>query len=407
MNVENQSNFLNAIKLILEKNGVSKETLKQDLIEIFTKAFEKDSNYLDWEKKAVIYEPANVWVDIDLDNGKIDIERTYEVVEKLEDEKDKFIKISLNDERIKDENLKVSDKYVEKINLKDLSIGKAQYIKQLLIQKTREIEKLKIFEQFKDKKDQILTAKVSKIQENYLILDHFGTGIFVPKSELSDLDRFRVGQLIKIFIVDVTKNSKDAQIIGSRIKKEFVLKLLEQEIEDIEDKIITIDKIVRTPGVKTKIIVSSKVPEVDAIGSIIGLKGKRIKPIVDELRGERIDVIKNSDNIEDILAQAILPSKLEGLAIRENVEGKKEYTLIVKKEDFLSALGKRGSNAKLISNLVNFRIEIKTVEDAIKENISWKKYESKFKNIKKKDNIDFNLDSYDLEDFADMEEEYN
>ncbi|BDV02591.1 MAG: transcription termination/antitermination protein NusA [Candidatus Hepatoplasma vulgare] len=407
MNIENPINFLNAIKLILEKNNVSKETLKQDLIEIFKKAFERDSIFLDWDKKSVIYEPANVSVEIDLENGKIDIERKYEVVDKLEDKKDQFIKISLNDERIKDMNLKVSDEFIEKINLKDLSIGKAQYIKQLLIQKTREVEKLKIFEQFKDKKNQILSAKVSKIQDNYLILDHFGTAIFVPKSELSELDKFRVGQLIKVFIVDVTKNSKDAQIIASRIKKEFVLKLLEQEIEDIEDKIITIDKIVRIPGVKTKIVVSSRVSEVDAIGSIIGLKGKRIKPIIDELRGERIDVIKNSDNVEDILAQAILPSKLEGIAIRENPEGKKEYTLIVKKDVFLSALGKRGLNAKLISNLVDARIEIKTVEDALKENVSWKNYESKLKNVKKRENADFNLENYDLEDFADMEDEYN
>lgn len=410
MATKNKNDFIEAIKALNKQKDISLDNLKQYLIEVFKKAFEKDDTFQRTEqnKTSLNYLPANVEVEIDFEKGIIKIQKEYEIVQEFTDETKRFTEILINDERIDQSKYSVGDKFIEKIDLSNLSIGKAQYIKQLLIQKTREAEKLKIFDKFHDLKEQIVPAKVYKVHSNYLILEYDGASIFVPKSEVPDINKFRIGEIIKVYIVDVTKSSRDAQIIGSRSNNNFVKKLIEQEIEDVEDQIVTIDKIVRVPGIKTKIIVSSKVAEVDPIGTIIGVRGKKIKPIIDELKGERIDVIRNSDNIKDILAQAILPSKLEGISIVEK-EGRTSYILVVKKEDFLAALGKRGVNVKLVASLVEAKIEIKIVEDAKKENIKWEKYQSSLNNQKfnsTKKNVDYDLDYYDIEDFEDMEEDY-
>jgi len=177
--------------------------------------------------------------------------------------------------------------------------------------------------------------------------------------------------MVLVYVLDVEKESKDAQIIGSRAQIGFVEKLIEREIEDVADGVVNIVKIAREPGAKTKVAVSSTLQEVDPVGAIIGVKGTKIQPIIEELSGERIDIIKYHDDLGKFIAEAVLPAKIKGVKIKIDEEGQKFVTVVVDKDEFLPTIGKKGINVKLAAILTGTKLDVKTVEEAEAEGIEW------------------------------------
>lgn len=414
--------FVNQLNVFLESQGLQKEDAKGYLIEVFTKAFGKDRDALsryDEEEP----EPANVEVEIDMEKGTVNITRTKDVV-KEKTIIGRFTQIEAEDEELVGKNLSVGDKYVEKIDLDEINNSKKQHIKQLFLQKLSEIEKIKIYNKFSKFKGTLLNAKVHRIlNRGNVILDYDGDSIFMPASEIpfSDSEKIKENEFITVYILEIEEMSKDAQIIASRKNPQFIAKLIEREIDDVSDGTVVIEEISREPGFKSKVAVSSTMGDVDPVGSIIGVKGQRIKPILDQLNGERLDIIKHTTDIKEFIVRALSPASVVGIKITETEEDLRQVVIVVEKDQFLPAIGKKGMNIKLAAILTKSRIDVKTIEEATEEGIEWEKVlsekrsynkTSKFDDIEygdfssiedlaENDTSTFSDDDYDLEEIKD------
>ncbi len=398
-------NLEEAMNIFFTQKSISEDEIKQYVEEIFIKAFSRDGiediKDIHTDKyDGVEILDANIDASFNVKTGKTKINKIREVARVIAPE-NLLKQISIHDPLVREKGLKEGEMLKEEIDLTDLSFGKVQNIKQLLIQRTRESEKTKLYDKFADKKGELLAAKLYRIEEKYAILDFKGVSIFMPRSEMIFSDSLSIGKPINIYVLDIDKISKDAQIIASRIHPDFVVKLIEKENYDVMDKIVKIEKIVREPGIKSKILVSSEIENIDPVGSIVGIKGSKIRPVIDELNGERIDVIQNTDNLRELITKALLPGKAEGIVFNDE-ETPTVATIIVEKENFLPSIGKRGINIRLAAKLVGMKLDVKTVEDAKNEDIKWKKLETfdfKTNNAKTKNYsfkaLDFKVKSVD------------
>ncbi len=407
-------NYISQLHEFLDSKGLTEGEAKLYLEEVFRKAFEKNKDALSrYEEEEP--EGAEVKVDINLETGEVDITKYLEVVEEITI-LSRFRQIELGDERIEGLGLKVGDTFEEKINLDDINMGKSQHIKQLFLQKLSEIEKIKLYHKFSKHRNELLTPKVHKLlNRGNVILDYNGDSIFMPSSEISPLDKNKIviGNPLTIYVMDVEELSKDAQIIASRRQPQFVAKLIERGIDDVQDGVVVIEAIAREAGFKTKVAVSTQDANVDPVGSIIGVKGQKIKPIVDEIGGERLDVIKYHPDIKQFIAESLLPAEITGIKLEEDEEGWRTATVIVEEDQFLPALGKRGINIKLAAILTRSKIDVKTVQEAKDEGIEWEpisksKYVSQsqesiidldeFSNITEEMSLDTNSEDYNFSD---------
>lgn len=367
-----KDNFVIKLNEFLEQKGLTQEEALEYLKEVFTKAFVKDKDALSrYEEEEPDH--AEVVVDINMETGEVNIRKEMEVVEEITIQ-GRFRQIELEDERLIGKSVKIGDKFVEEIDLDNIALGKRQHIKQLFLQKLSEAEKIKVYQKFSKFKGELLNAKIHKVlNRGNVILDYDGDSIFMPANEISPLDRDKVieGKPLTIYVLEIEELSKDAQIIASRKSPYFVAKLIEREIDDVSDHVVKIESIAREAGFKTKVAVSTEVPEVDPVGSLIGLKGQKIKPIVDEIGGERLDVIKYSPDIKQFIAEALLPAEIKGIKLIEDETGMRQATVVVEEDQFLPALGKRGINIKLAAILTKSKLDVKTVAEAKEEGIEY------------------------------------
>lgn len=273
------------------------------------------------------------------------------------------------------EGLKVGEQLIKEVKIEDLTRSKIQQIKQLMIQKLREAEKEKIYEGFKEHESKNITAVVRKAEDKYYILDYNGTSIFLPKNETLPTDDFKVLENVNVYISSIDKTSKDAQVVGSRTNPQFVANIIKREVEDVADGIVEIKGVSRIAGFKTKIAVTSTKDEVDPVGAIVGVKGNKIREIMDLLGGERVDVIRHNEEIVEFIASALTPAKVVGVRYTEveTDEGgtEKRAVAVVEEDQFLSALGKLGRNVKLAVMLTTTNIDVKTVAQAKEEEIEY------------------------------------
>ncbi len=407
----NNENFVMMLNEFLEQKGLTQNEALECLKEVFTKAFVKDRDALSkYEEEEP--EHADVTVDINMETGEVQIERKMEVVDEITII-GRFRQIETDDERLVGKDVKVGEIYSEFIDLDSISIGKRQHIKQLFLQKLSEIDKIKVYQKFSKFKGELLNAKIHKVlNRGNVILDYDGDSIFMPAAEVSPLDREKIieGRPLTIYVLEIEEISKDAQIIASRRNPQFVAKLIEREIDDVADGVVKIESIAREVGFKTKVAVSTEVAEVDPVGSIIGLKGQKIKPIVDEIGGERLDVIKYSPNLKQFIAEALLPAEISGIKLEEDEEGIRIATVIVEEDQFLPALGKRGINIKLAAILTKSKIDVKTISEAKEEGIEYELI-SKSKFVAHSQNnfiSDIQFDDFSsIEDIAEVESTIN
>ena len=241
----------------------------------------------------------------------------------------------------------------------------AQTAKQVIVQKIREIEKDNIYNEFKDKIGSIISGVVYRTDNRMIVVDILGRaeGI-IPQSFLSPLDRIKMGEHIKALVYDVRKD-KGSQIILSRRHEGLVKKLFEMEVPEISDGIVEIKYIAREAGGRTKIAVFSKDDKVDCVGACVGMRGSRVKNIIDELRGEKIDIVRWHDDIKEFVKAALSPAVVSKIELdRDN----KHIKALVANDQLSLAIGRGGQNVRLASKLVGWEIDVRSKE-AIEEDI--------------------------------------
>lgn len=241
----------------------------------------------------------------------------------------------------------------------------AQTARQVIIQKIREAEKDNVYNEYKDREGSIVGGVVYRLERKAVILDLLGKaeGI-IPSSFLSPLDHFRVGERVKAFVYEV-KKEKGVQIILSRRHEGLVRKLFNLEVPEIGEGIVEIKAIARDPGERTKIAVVSKDDKVDCVGACVGIRGSRVKSIIEELRGEKIDIVRWSEDIKEFMKMSLSPAVISMIELdRESKRAK----VLVAADQLSLAIGRKGQNVRLASKLVGWEIDVRSRE-SIEENI--------------------------------------
>lgn len=235
-----------------------------------------------------------------------------------------------------------------------------QTAKQVIIQKIKEAEKNIIYEEFKDKEGDLLNGYMQRRARDTIFVDigHGGIEGILPKREQSPLEHYKTGDRIKALVYKVEKNVKGPNIILSRVQPDFVAKLFEMEIPEIYDGIVSIEKIVREAGMRTKVAVSSMDRDIDAVGACVGMKGSRIQSIVRELEGEKIDIVEYSPDKRSMAENALTPAKIKEVV--ETNDGK--AIAVVDNEQYNLAVGRSGHNVRLASRLCGYEVVVKTEE---------------------------------------------
>lgn len=238
----------------------------------------------------------------------------------------------------------------------------ASTARQVIIQKIREAEKEVIFNEFQSRVGEIASGTVYRLEKGNIIVDLLGRaeGILL-KHQQSPKEEFKQGQRMRAYILEIKKESKGPQIILSRTHTNFVKKLFELEVPEIYEGIVEIKSISREAGERTKISVWSKNDKVDPVGACVGMRGSRVKNIVDELRGEKIDIVRYNDDIREYIKMALSPAKINEIRLdKDNLRAE----VIVEEDQLSLAIGKRGQNVRLASRLVGWELDIRTKETA-------------------------------------------
>lgn len=250
----------------------------------------------------------------------------------------------------------------KKIHDADFGRIAAQTAKQVIIQKIREAERDTIYDDYNEKIGDIVSGTVHQIEKRAIYVDFGKSEGILPAREQSPQDDFRQGNLIRAYVLEVKKTPKGPEIILSRSHEGLVKRLFEMEVPEIHDGIVTIKAAAREAGSRTKIAVHSTDDKIDCVGSCVGVRGQRVKNIVRELGGEKIDIIRYSDDIETYIASAMAPAELAEIKIDRN---KKTAQILVEDDQLSLAIGKKGQNVRLASKLVGWNLDVRSVHQKI------------------------------------------
>lgn len=345
--------FITALDEVEKEKGISKDYLVEAIEEALVKAYKQ--NY-DAEENA-----DNVKVTIDKITGEIHVYSAREVVAEFPVPE---LEISLEEAQIIDKNYNIGDIVNIEVKPKDFGRIAAQKAKQVVVQKIREAEKDMIFTEFNDKKGEIVTGLIQKADGKLVVLDLGKLEGVMPLKEQIPTETYRVNDKIRGYVMQVEKGLKGTpQVIVSRSHPDFVRKLFEFEIPEIYEGLIEIKSVSRDPGSRSKVAVYSKDENIDPVGSCVGQKGVRIQNIINELNGEKIDVIEWNEDPAIYIAAALLPAQVMAVDVREE----EKFAQVIVPDDQLSlAIGKSGQNARLAARLTNWKIDIKS-ESQIRE----------------------------------------
>ncbi len=293
-------------------------------------------------------------VEIDFDEEKWDF-RVFQVKDIVEKPQNSKMEISLAEARAVDPNAEVGD--TVRIEIAPGNFGRiaAQTAKQVIIQKIKEAERKNILAEFKKREGDIINGIIKKQAHGTVIVDLGRTEGVIPPKEQSPRDMYRFGERMKLYVLEASESERGPQIALSRAAPELVRLLFEMEVPEIYDGTVEIRSLAREVGYRTKIAVVSHDTNVDAVGACVGMKGMRVRTVVDELRGEKIDVIKWSDDIKTLITNALSPAIISNILIDEKL---KSILVTVPSDQLSLAIGKRGQNARLASKLTSWKVDI-------------------------------------------------
>ena len=346
------------IEQVQREKGISREVIV-DAIEtaILTAVRKKMGQDLDLEAQ---FNP---------ETGEIEVFQFRTVVEEVEDSN---TEISLEEARRElDEESEVGDSIGIKVDTSDLGRIAAQTAKQVIMQKIRDAEHESIYDQYKDRKGDLVSGTVQRIERGGHLLVNLGkTEALLPVSEQIPNENFRRGERVRALIIDVRKETRGPQIILSRTHPGFLIRLFELEVPEIASGDVKIINAVRDPGQRAKIAVYTKDSHIDPVGSCVGVRGSRVQNIVQELRGERIDIIPWTPDSTTFICSALAPAKISKVFIDEE---NRSIEVIVDDDQLSLAIGKRGQNVRLASKLTEWRIDIRSeteLEETFKKTVA-------------------------------------
>lgn len=373
--------FIDALNEIEKDKGITKDIIFEAIESALISSYKKNFGA-----------SQNVEVEIDKTTGKVKVKAIKEVVEEVENE---YLEISEEEAKAIHSVYELGDIVKIEITPKDFGRIAAQTAKQVVIQRIRDAERDVIFDDFINRENEIITGLVQRTNRNNVYIDLGKTEGILPPTEQIPGEEYSQGDRIKLLISEVKKTTKGPQIILSRSHPNLVKRLFELEVPEINTGVVEIFAISREAGSRSKLAVYSKDPNVDALGSCVGFKGSRVKIIVDELKGEKIDIVIWSNDINTFIANSLSPSKVVKVIANEK---EKSAVVVVPDYQLSLAIGKEGQNARLAAKLTSWKIDIKS-ETQYKEQNDQKSISEEDENIEE-DLIEevINVDTNEIEE---------
>ncbi len=333
--------FLAALSAIEKNKGISKETLLEAIEAALISAYKRNFN-----------SNANVRVHLDSEAGEIQVLSRLEVVEDVDNP---TLEISLEEAQTINTRYALGDMLEREVTPKNFGRIAAQTAKQVVIQRIREAERELIYEEYVDRQQDIITGIVQRYEQRNVIVDLGRAEAILGPSEQISADNYKQGERIKAYINEVKKTTKGPQIMLSRTHPGLLKRLFELEVPEIYDGIVEIKGVSREAGQRSKLAVHSRNPDVDPVGACVGPKGARVQMVVNELRGEKIDIVKWDENPEIYVANALSPAKVVSVTIKED---SKIASVVVPDYQLSLAIGKEGQNARLAAKLTGSKVDI-------------------------------------------------
>jgi N utilization substance protein A len=300
----------------------------------------------------------DIRVSINRDSGDIKLNSYLEVVEKLSEE-EQAKQITLDEAKKIQPNITTGEFIIKELPPIDMGRVAAQNAKGVIIQKVREADKSRQFSEYKDKVGEIAVGVVKRTEFGNLIVDLGKNEAIIKREELIPRETFQNGDRVRAYIYDVKEDIKGYQIFLSRTHPQFLSNLFTQEVPEIYENVIQIKSVARDPGSRAKISVYTEDSTIDPVGACVGMRGSRVQAVVNELQGEKIDIVMWSDNQATFLANALAPAEVSKIFLYEE---KNKVEVVIPDEQLSLAIGRKGQNVKLASNLTNLEIDILTEE---------------------------------------------
>lgn len=338
------------LRVILQQLEAEKSIDRATLLEAIRSAIESAA------RKGVVH-AGNVTVEVDPDTLAFKVFEIREVVETITDP---MQEISLQEALELNPNVVIGNRLKVPTEPKDFGRIAAQTAKQVIIQKIKDAERENVFEEFKQRRGELVTGIVKRVSHGNIFVSIGKAEALLPHREQSPREVYKPGDRIRAYVNEVEKGPRGAQVILSRTSPELVRSLFELEVPEIYDGTIEIKGIAREPGSRTKVAVLSRDANVDAVGACVGMKGSRVRAVVEELAGEKIDIVRWSDNPVEVCTNALNPADITGMKVDPDTRN----ILVVVPHDQLSlAIGKRGQNARLASKLIGWNIDIRSDQE--------------------------------------------
>ncbi len=296
---------------------------------------------------------------IDRKTGAITLSRYREVVDEI-DEESEFTQILLEDAQAINKDIKVGEYIIDPLPPIDFGRVAAQTAKQVIVQKVRDAERNRQYEEYKEKIGTIINGTIKRIEFGNVIVDIGKTEAILRRDEIIPREKFKNGDRIRAYVLDVRRENKGPQIFLSRTCPDFLAALFTQEVPEIYDGIVKIVSVARDPGSKAKIAVRANDMTIDPVGACVGLRGIRVQAVVTELQGEKIDIIPYSEDKAQYIVSALAPAEVTKVVIDED---NNRIEAVVPKEQFSIAIGRRGQNVKLASQILGCDIDVLTEEE--------------------------------------------
>lgn len=341
-----------AAEQLEREKGISKEVLVSSLCDALVAGYKKHIKDKDAE---------NVEAILDEESGEIGVFRTKLVVENVENPD---LEISLEDAKEIDDEVELEDEVKIEVTPEDFGRIAAQSAKQVITQRIREAERKLVLDEFLSKKGTLITGIIQRRDDRNVIVNIGKTDAIMPAKEQLPGEYYKPGNRIRVFVLNVKETTRLPQVIVSQAHSEIVRELFELEVPEIEDGIVEVKSIAREAGYRTKLAVWSNDPSVDSVGACIGPRGSRIQTIVGELKNEKIDIVRYSEDPVEYIVNALSPARIISVDILADDDTRKEAFVIVPDDQLSLAIGREGQNVRLAHRLTGWKIDIKSESQA-------------------------------------------
>ena len=339
------------------ERGIAKDVLIASLCDAMVAAYKKHMH---------IKEATNIEAILDEQSGEIGVFRTKLVVDDVEDPD---TQITLADAQEIVEDVEVGDEIKIEVTPEQFGRIAAQSAKQVITQRIREAERNLVLQEFMDKKGTLTTGIIQRVENRNVIVNIGKTDAIMPQKEQIPGEYYKPGNRIRVFVLNVKETTRLPQVIVSHAHAEIVRELFELEVPEIEDGIVEIKSISREAGYRTKIAVWSNDPEVDSVGACIGPRGSRIQTIVSELKNEKIDIVRYSEDPVEYIVNALSPARVVSVDILADDEYAHDAMVVVPDDQLSLAIGREGQNVRLAHKLTGWKIDIKSVSQMEKQKL--------------------------------------